>query len=284
MALTWISRAPDHPDLSHLHSREYPVPGARSALLVLHGFTGTAGEMAIIGERAAAAGIASLIPGLPGHGSVPGDMSGIRYVDWLNAATAAYDQLRRQYSQVFVAGLSMGAVLAQTLLQHPQPPDRTVLLATPDRIVGPRQRRQLAVFRRLWIRRRIAWIKDGGSDISIEAERARPINYRWAPLEAVCEVNAMFERVRRRRREAAMPTLMIHGAGDHSAPLAGARVVARDLGPGARLAVARNSWHVLTRDVDADATADLATNFLAGTELDSLSLPDGFYWDGERGS
>lgn len=87
-------------------------PGAKEAVLLLHGFTGHPGELALQAEALAAAGYAVSVPRLPGHGSGRADFLATDEKDWLRRALDAALELRAAYGTVHLLGHSMGGLLA----------------------------------------------------------------------------------------------------------------------------------------------------------------------------
>lgn len=92
-----------------------------TAVLLLHGYTGSAGEMRLPGEYLYAQGYTVSAPLLPGHGTCPEDLQNTRAADWYAGALEAYRELQQRYNKVVVVGLSMGGLLALRLAaeQHP---------------------------------------------------------------------------------------------------------------------------------------------------------------------
>ena len=78
--------------------------GAKTAVLLVHGFTATPWEMRPLGETLAASGIASLAVCLPGHGTSPEDLSGRRWEEWLEAVDEGYQLLGRDFQSVYGMG------------------------------------------------------------------------------------------------------------------------------------------------------------------------------------
>jgi carboxylesterase len=84
----------------------------RYGILCVHGFTGSPYEVRPLGEYFAARGWRVAGPLLPGHGQLPEQLSGMRWASWFDHARATYDQLAAACDDVFVAGLSMGGLIA----------------------------------------------------------------------------------------------------------------------------------------------------------------------------
>ncbi|RMF13817.1 MAG: alpha/beta hydrolase, partial [Candidatus Dadabacteria bacterium] len=182
--------------------------------------------------------------------------------EWFAAVRTAYRALRAECSVCGVVGLSLGAVLARLLFDEALAPDALVLLAMPWRIDDPLGRALLPRLRGTSVARRWIRIKDGGPDISDPEARARSVSYAWTSLYAVAEVDAALRAQRRTARPLGAPVLMLHGAHDHVAALAGAREAARRFGGDAQLEVMPRSWHVLTQDVEAERVAQRVAAFL----------------------
>jgi len=109
-------------------------------VLCLHGFTGSPAEMRPLGTFLAQRGFAVEAPLLPRHGGMPHELKGVRRAEWIEAARAALDALRKRYHAVFVAGLSMGGLLALHLAAHDPGPELrgVIIMAAPAAINDPR--------------------------------------------------------------------------------------------------------------------------------------------------
>lgn len=84
----------------------------KKAVLLLHGYTGTTAEMRPLGDYLHALGYTVLCVRLPGHGTSVDDLEQTTATQWYEAAAQGCDTLLAQYAEVYVAGLSMGALLA----------------------------------------------------------------------------------------------------------------------------------------------------------------------------
>src|SRR2546423_890879 len=85
--------------------------GARGCLLI-PGFSGTPPGMRGLWEDLAVAGYDVMGPLLAGHGLSPEAMALTRWTDWAASAQLAYETLRQDCAEVFVAGQSLGGTLA----------------------------------------------------------------------------------------------------------------------------------------------------------------------------
>lgn len=95
--------------------------GKRHGVLLIHGFTGTAAHMRLLGEKLHARGFTVMGVNLPGHATGMDDMARTTWQDWLEAAKEAFLRLKEMCDDVSVAGLSMGGCLALILGEQMQP-------------------------------------------------------------------------------------------------------------------------------------------------------------------
>lgn len=91
------------------------LPGGNIAVLMLHGFTGAPPEMRKVADYLNQNGLSVVAPLLPGHGTSASDLNKYGWLDWTGAVAAEYDKMRGKYEHIFVAGLSMGALLSLNL-------------------------------------------------------------------------------------------------------------------------------------------------------------------------
>lgn len=233
-------------------------PSASAVALCLHGLTGTPYEVRSLGLAISAGGIDAVGPVLPGHNDTPEALAKVSHSDWLDAADAHYQSLRKHYERVFVVGLSMGGLLGLALAQR-HPVDALVVVGTP-----------------LVLRQRLAWMiplakyfrplpeKRGGSDIRDDAARARHPSYSVMPLASVHELQRLQRRVRSGLSRISCPILVAHGAHDKTADPQDADAIVASVSSQVReRLVCASSGHVVPVDLDAPELAKRAVDFLS---------------------
>jgi len=82
------------------------------AVLLIHGLTGTPAEMRPIAKRLTKQGFSVMAPALAGHCREANDLRRSRWQDWYGSVEQAFEALKAEHAQVFVSGLSIGALLA----------------------------------------------------------------------------------------------------------------------------------------------------------------------------
>src|SRR4051812_25583135 len=158
------------------------------ACLLLHGFTGSPWDVRPLGERLAARGMFVRAIRLPGHGSTPEAMAAVSHRDWEQAAEDALRSLA-SYRNVFVAGLSVGALLAVVLAaRHQERVNALGLMAPALRFLG-RGVRLLERFQRwpVWelVKPRV---EKSSTDIEDKAVRAQAPILPWFPIARLRDV------------------------------------------------------------------------------------------------
>jgi carboxylesterase len=224
----------------------FSAPGGPHGALVLHGFTGTPQSMRGLAEAFAAAGFATELPLLPGHGTTPEDMATTGWSDWTAAAEAAYQDLAGRCDKVVVAGLSMGGALAVWLAErHPEIAGLVTinaLVQSPDPNMG-------AVLEQL--------LADGvelapGIASDIAAEGVEELAYPLAPVRSMQTLLDAADDLGARLGDIRCPTLVLVSPQDHVVPPASSDRLAAEVSGPVELVRLERSYHVATLDDDRD--------------------------------
>ncbi len=108
-------------DFSHPNAHPFELEAGDSAILLIHGFTGSPSHMRTIGEAVYAAGFSARGILLPGHGRSIDEMEKSNDQEWLDACRTALRDMRKKYRRVAVGGLSMGGILSLVLAEESEP-------------------------------------------------------------------------------------------------------------------------------------------------------------------
>lgn len=90
----------------------YSHHGGPTGVLLIHGFTGSPGEMRPFAEYLAGQGYSVEVPILSGHCTSVHEMNDTTYSDWVQSAYDAYNVLAIRTERVIVVGHSMGGLIA----------------------------------------------------------------------------------------------------------------------------------------------------------------------------
>lgn len=114
----------------HLDGDAFFWKAGSVGIFLSHGFTATTAEVRLAAEKFYAQGYTVAAPLLPGHGTRPEDLNQIVWQEWVRAGETELDRLFGVCEQVWIAGISMGGVLALHLASI-QPKSAGILLYAP---------------------------------------------------------------------------------------------------------------------------------------------------------
>jgi carboxylesterase len=238
---------------------EFRFEGGRCGVLLIHGLTGTPTEMRLVGKGLSNAGFTVYGMQLAGHcGDVP-DLLATGWKDWYASVEAAADHL-------FVAGLSMGAILALKLAaEHPEWVRGVGVYGATFRYDGwaipwyGRFSFLLPLIHRLGIgknrmvhenepyglrderlRKQISGMMLGGDS----AAAGLPGN----PWPSLAEMYDMAGVVRRELPKVTAPCLIAHATEDDVASVENAYLVARSVSGPVDMLLLEDSYHMITID------------------------------------
>jgi carboxylesterase len=211
--------------------------GAKTAALLVHGFTGTPWEMRLLAEHLAKSGIASLAVRLPGHGTSPEDLAGQRWEDWYGAVLEGYQILGREFPSIYGMGMSTGCLVLLAMAKAHRlsglvlfsPYLRTLHWLAPHagllRWIHPYQ------------------VKPGG-------EKLDKHYYNRRPIAGIHQINRLLRALRHQLPQVNCPVLAFNGEGDETVDIASGRQLVDSVGSAVRihLRYGPDVPHVLTRE------------------------------------
>lgn len=101
-------------------NKSFSYGDGKAAVLLIHGLTGTPVEMQAVGRGLAQQGFTAYGVQLAGHCGSEADLLCTNWHDWYASVEQAWFDVSHKHEQVFVAGLSMGALMAIHLCaRHP---------------------------------------------------------------------------------------------------------------------------------------------------------------------
>ena len=242
---------------------------AKTAVLLVHGFTGSPWEVRPLGEALAARGYHVVAPLLPGHGGAPEAMLFVTWRDWLAAAEAALTSLS-SFERVVCSGLSMGGLLSVLLAaRHPSRVSGLALMAP---VVAVRRggARFLKRLRHLPIGLRglvPEWVTKDTTDIELDDVRAEsPLMPRY-PLARVLDLFTLQDLVSDALPDVRCDSVVLAAKGDHVVDYDSVcRFQARL--PRSRLVTLQRGFHIIPRDVDRAVAITAIAEF-----FDSVARP-----------
>ena len=87
-------------------------PESQDGIYIIHGFTNTTYETRDLAEYLGNQGFYTHAINLPGHGTTPEDCNRVKFTDWIEYTEQGVAEMSSRCNNVYVIGISMGAVLA----------------------------------------------------------------------------------------------------------------------------------------------------------------------------
>jgi carboxylesterase len=236
----------------------FMLEGGPVGLLMVHGFTGSPAELRPVANELHRRGLTIHAPLLPGHGTMPEDCNRCKLEDWTRCVSEAYETMRARCDTVFVAGLSLGSLLALHFAARRPGLPGIILYALP---LGTTDRREkLIPFARFFIKS----FSKGEPNAFDAAEMANTWDYPVWPLHASHEALRLVRAARRMMPEVSCPVLMISSAEDDFVRSSGPQEALASLGSTDKaLVMLRDCGHVITAGAGASEAAEKTHQFIA---------------------
>ncbi len=237
----------------HLKGAPFLWTGGPVGVLLSHGYTATAAEVRLLGQRLHQEGFTVAGPLLPGHGTTPEEMNRCRWQEWFAAIEEAYQSLAARCDRVIVGGESMGALLALKLAgQHPE--IEAVLAYSPA----------------MRIARKAVWAAYLMSPFRPYVPKGEITEEFWQgylvfPLRALVQMHKLQRHVKRRLSDIQQPLLLVQGRLDTAVDLRGVDELYQKIGsPDKELHWMENSGHVVILDRELDQVTEITLRFIEG--------------------
>lgn len=236
------------------HARPFSAnPGAPTAVLLCHGFTGSPASMVPWARALADHGLRVDVPRLPGHGTHWREMAITGWDDWYRVTEQHLAVLAAECEQVFVAGLSMGGALALRLAELHDVAG--VLLVNPAIATADVRFRFLGALRHL-----VASQPAIGNDIALPGQDEHaydrvPVASAWSMAQGWRQVRDDLGRLR-------ADVLLMTSSVDHVVDATTRRLLVERL-PRVEQVVLERSHHVATLDHDAPLVVERSLDFIA---------------------
>jgi carboxylesterase len=279
-------------------SLEYSWRAGRSGVLLVHGLTGTPTEMRFVARGLHSAGFTVRAVQLAGHCGSADDLIATGWRDWYRSVELAALSLREEVDHLFVAGLSMGALLALNLaIERPRDVTGVGLYGTTFRYdgwavpliarlsfllplvcgLGIGRDRQVRESHPYGIKneRIRAWVV--GKMLAGDSGAAGLPGNPWASL---AEFIGLSRHVRRRLGAVQAPCLVVHSSNDDIASLRNVALIQAKVKAPVETVLLDDSYHLVSVDQQRDVLIDRSVRFFqrvaAGVHTEGSSTPEPF--------
>lgn len=256
----------------------------KTAVLLIHGLTGTPKEMKPIAKHLSSLGYTVEAPLLAGHGLGHEEMISATWQDWLESARKSLNNLTKDFDDVYVIGLSVGSLIAAMLAkENPKVKGLTLLsiaYGTPSQGTPKLKCLLPIVFKFPFLRKYFFWtegppygIKDKRLQRNIErimkvsnqGETTQHGFFRTY-VESLYQHKLLEEEVRKKAANISCPALIVHSLEDTMLSPVNAVSIYKDLGSKNKLIkFITGCDHVMTVDLQRNEIAKEIEYFIKRT-------------------
>jgi len=256
------------------------------AVLLVHGITGTPTELRFIATQLNSAGYTVLCNMLPGHGSTMGELKKVAWEEIYVACEKDFIQLQKRYKQIFVGGLSIGALVAMHLAyKHPNKVSGIIGFGPTLFYDGWAQYKGRFLLEFIWhipfLRKTIvvreSWpygLKDETLRDKIDhyykritsgklKDSAASFGTPYFPIACLYQGHLLSKLVKKELAAIITPVILFHSDNDDMASVKNSRYIYDRIGSTDKsLILLENSYHMITIDQDKERVARETVNFL----------------------
>ncbi|BBB48277.1 alpha/beta hydrolase [Pelolinea submarina] len=231
------------------------LPGGKTGVVLIHGFTGAPKEMRQLGDALHGHGLSVLGVRLVGHATQPDDMRRTRWWDWLASVEDSINLLSGTCDRIFYAGLSLGGDLALIAAAR-IPPAGVIAMSAPFTI--DRRARYLKLIS--WL---APWYKKDGKPPETEDLQHRHVEYSAYPTRSLAELYTVTQTMQQSLEHITSPVLLINSKSDTTVPIEHAARIKRLLNAAEiDQVILETSGHVVTEGDEKEIVFDAAYQFI----------------------
>lgn len=262
------------------------LKGGDTAVLLIHGITGTPSEMRYYAKALNKAGFTVYCNTLPRHCSTLNDLKKVTWQEIVDACIEDFKFLKQQYPKVFVGGISMGALMGIHLAYlFPSEVSGVIALAPTLFYDGWALHKGKVLMDIMWhipfirdnVSIREGWpygLKDEESRENIErfyrSSKGRGLEKKallfgspFFPLANLYQHHLFTEVVKKELSSVKTPIMVIHAKEDDMTSIKNAHFVLEHIGSSDKTFIELdNSYHMITIDNDKDKVAEESVKFL----------------------
>ena len=232
-------------------------PGGKTGCVLVHGFTGSPKEMRLMGDYLNENEVTVIGIRLAGHATQISDMVRTRWEDWLTSVEDGINLLSDFCENIFVAGLSMGGILALMAASR-YAVDGVIAMSAPYTISNDwrvKLAKQISLF--------MPFVKKEQSD-TIDQEISKDhIDYPVYPTRSIAELDELVGILHNNLDQIHIPVLLINSKNDKTVPQSHAEDYRREIPSNHFESVTlESSGHVITEDIEREVVFIAALNFI----------------------
>jgi carboxylesterase len=182
-------------------------------ILLVHGWTSTPYEVRRLGKYLNENGYTVYGLMLKGHGTVPKDLEGVVWEEWVEDVKNGITKLRETCGKVYIGGTSIGANLAIIVTEEDDDIAGLVLMATPYRM---RYEAAALFVAKLLLKLKKKYRKKFyPPTFGVSTTITRIISYQTYPVRSVLEAFKLVQEARKNLGAISQPCLIMQSTHDH---------------------------------------------------------------------
>jgi carboxylesterase len=228
------------------------------AVLLIHGWTSVPYEVRRLGVFLNENGYAVHAPML--RGTVPKDLEGVKWTDWLSDLQAEYSEMKKKYQKVYIGGTSIGSNLAVMLAKNNSEVSGLILMAMPYKI-------KLERFMYLFARAHLFFKKYNKKfyppTFGLSTTITRLISYQAYPVASALETFDLVRISRKCLGDVRQPCLILQSTHDHVVSKKSAEKIYEKIGSKIKkINYIQKAYHTFISDIKNENVFEDILNFL----------------------
>ena len=237
-------------------SEPFHLDGGNVAVLMIHGFTGSPLSVKPWAEALHKSGVSVRVPLLPGHGRTWQEMNETKWQGWFAEVEENFNDLKKKYSQIFVAGFSMGGALALHLAQLRGREIEGLILINPS-IQDRRPIMSLVPVLKYFVP------SVGGRGTDVAAPNPPRHSYGRTPLKALHSLQDLWRDVGANLDKVEAPLMIGYSINDHVVDPINSQIVIDNVSSvDIREVIFERSFHNVALDYDLDILSSESLSFI----------------------
>lgn len=232
------------------------------AVLLLHGLTGTPSEMRYLGERLNKAGYHIFAPLHPGHGTNIKDLNRTTWEEIYTSVEGLFKEIREQFKDLFVAGLSMGGLLTLKLaIDHGDDIKSAAALSTPMKFAEWKARILLPIASVTGLKHLIPDVPKTIEDVADKSGDTH-VCYDHDSVTATVSIVKLMKHVRLSLPAITIPLLVMQSRLDTVVDFKSVDIIYNGISSDIKeKVIVEKSLHTITVDVEKERVADRVVSF-----------------------
>lgn len=245
----------------HLLNQPFFFNGTNGkAVLLVHGWTSTPYEVRRLGKYLNENGFTVSGPMLRGHGTKFEDLENVSWQDWLEDLTKAFDELKKDHNEIYIAGTSIGSSLAILVALKRPEVKGLVLMAMPYKI---RFEKWIVLFANFLKNFGKYWRKVYPPTFGVSTTITRLISYQKYPIKSALETFGLIKTSRQELNKIKQPCFIIQSKSDHIVSRGSMNKIYAKIGSEIkRKKYIKRAYHTFISDIKNEHVFEDILNFL----------------------